>query len=93
MVGLMLEIFRVWHNWLWRSPRDAMTAAERLGLAAGQVGEDHILGYDVRIAVERLWAAAAAEESNGDGYTASSVVNRLSQWLGAPPNPGLFEAR
>src|SRR5208282_3232378 len=55
MVGLMLEIFRVWHNWLWRSPRDGMTAAERLGLAAGQVREDHILGYDVRIAVERLW--------------------------------------
>jgi hypothetical protein len=58
MVGQMLEIFRVWHNWLWRSPRDGMTAAERLGLATGQVREDHILGYDVRVAVERLWAAA-----------------------------------
>jgi hypothetical protein len=43
MVGQMLEIFRVWHNWLWRSPRDGMTAAERLGLATGQVREDHIL--------------------------------------------------
>jgi transposase-like protein len=78
MVGLMLEIFRVWHNWLWRSPHDGMTAAERLGLAAGQVREDHILGYDVRVAVERLWAAAAAEESNGDGYTAAPAINRLS---------------
>jgi hypothetical protein len=36
MIGLMLEIFRVWHNWLWRSPRDGKTAAERLGLAEGQ---------------------------------------------------------
>jgi len=79
MVGLMLEIFRVWHNWLWRSPADGKTAAERLGLAAGQVREDHILGYDVRVAVERLWAAAAAtEESNGDGYTAAPVINTLS---------------
>jgi hypothetical protein len=78
MVGLMLEIFRAWHNWLWRSPRDGMTAAERLGLAAGQVREDHILGYDVRVAVERLWAAAAAEESNEDGYTTIPAVNRLS---------------
>jgi transposase-like protein len=79
MVGQMLEIFRVWHNWLWRSPRDGTTAAERLGLATGQVREDHILGYDVRVAVERLWAAAAeAEESNGDGYTAAPAINRLS---------------
>jgi hypothetical protein len=68
----MLEIFRVWHNWLWRSPRDGATAAERLGLATGEVREDHILGYDVRVAVERLWAVAAeAEASNGDGYTAA----------------------
>jgi transposase-like protein len=79
MVGQMLEIFRVWHNWLWRSPRDGMTAAERLGLATGQVREDHILGYDVRVAVERLWAAAAeAEASNGDGYTAAPAINTLS---------------
>jgi hypothetical protein len=55
-----------------------MTAAERLGLAAGHVREDHILGYDVRVAVERLWAAAAAEESNEDGYTTIPAVNRLS---------------
>ena len=79
MVGLMLEIFRVWHNWLWRSPRDGKTAAERLGLAEGQVREDHILGYDVRVAVERLWAAAtAAEGSNGDDYTTAPAVNILS---------------
>jgi hypothetical protein len=78
MVGLMLEIFRVWHNWLWRSPRDGKTAAERLGLAEGQVREDHILGYDVRVAVERLWAAAAAEGSNGDDYTTAPAVNTLS---------------
>ena len=79
MVVQMLKIFRVWHNWLWRSPHDGMTAAERLGLTAGTVREDHILGYDIRAAVERLWAAAtAAEESNGDGYTAVPVVNKLS---------------
>jgi hypothetical protein len=79
MVVQMLEIFRVWHNWLWRSPHDGMTAAERLGLTARTVRKDHILGYDIRAAVERLWAAAtAAEESNGDGYTAVPVVNRLS---------------
>jgi len=79
MVGQMLEIFRVWHNWLWRSPRDGATAAERLGLATGEVREDHILGYDVRVAVERLWAVAAeAEASNGDGYTAAPAINRLS---------------
>ena len=66
MIGLLLEIFRVWHNWLWRSPRDKRTAAERLGLAEGTVREDHILGYDVRVAVERLWerhAAAAAPQT------------------------------
>lgn len=79
MVGQMLEIFRVWHNWLWRSPRDGKTAAERLGLATGQVREDHILGYDVRLAVERLWAAAVeAEASNVDSYTAAPIINRLS---------------
>jgi hypothetical protein len=79
MVGQMLEIFKVWHNWLWRSPHDGKTAAERLGLATGQVREDHILGCDVRVAVERLWAAAAeAESSNGDGYTAAPAINRLS---------------
>jgi hypothetical protein len=67
------------YNWLWRSPHDGMTAAERLGLATGQVREDHILGYDVRVAVERLWAEAAeAEASNGDGYTAVPAINRLS---------------
>ncbi len=75
----MLEIFRVWHNWLWRSPRDGMTAAERLGLASGTVREDHILGYDIRVAVERLWAAAVeADKSNGDGYTAAPAINTLS---------------
>jgi hypothetical protein len=63
MVGLLLEIFRVWHNWLWRSPRDKRTAAERLGLAAGTVREDHILGYDLRAAVELLWEKAAAAGS------------------------------
>ena len=79
MVGQMLEIFRVWHNWLWRSPRDGMTAAERLGLASGTVREDHILGYDIRVAVERLWAAAVeADKSNGDGYTAAPAINTLS---------------
>ena len=63
MVGLMLEIFRVWHNWLWRSTRDGMTAAERLGLATGTVREDHILGYDLRVAVERLWARKSEAEA------------------------------
>lgn len=79
MVGLLLEIFRVWHNWLWRSPRDGLTAAERLGLAQGTVREDHILGYDLRTAVERLWERhAAAEQSNGDGITAAPTINTLS---------------
>jgi hypothetical protein len=55
-----------------------MTAAERLGLATGQVREGHILGYDVRVAVERLWAEAAeAEAGSGDGYTAAPDINRL----------------
>ncbi|MDJ0391686.1 hypothetical protein QMO56_26710 [Roseomonas sp. E05] len=62
MVGLLLEIFRVWHNWLWRSPKDGKTAAERLGLAQGTVREDHILGYDLRVAIERLWERQAAAE-------------------------------
>jgi transposase-like protein len=79
MVGLLLEIFRVWHNWLWRSPRDGLTAAERLGLAVGTVREDHILGYDRRVAIERLWERhAAADESNGDGNTAAPAINTLS---------------
>jgi transposase-like protein len=56
MVALMLEIFRVRHNWLWRGD-DGMTPAERLGLPKGEVREDHILGYDLRDVVERLWSA------------------------------------
>jgi hypothetical protein len=28
MVVQMLEIFKVWHNWLRRSPRHRLTAAE-----------------------------------------------------------------
>lgn len=72
----VLEIFRVWHNWLWRSPRDRKTVAERPGLVAGQVREDHILGYDVRVAVERLWAnLVAAEAGRGDGDTAAPANN------------------
>jgi hypothetical protein len=55
MIGLLLEIFRTWHNWLWRSPKDGKTAAERLGLTRGEIREDHILGYDMRLAVEHLW--------------------------------------
>jgi transposase-like protein len=66
MVVQMLEIFRVWHNWLWRGG-DGMTAAERLGLTMGTVREDHILGYDIREVVERFWATmAAAEGGNVD---------------------------
>jgi hypothetical protein len=41
----------------------------RLDLGSGQLRQDHIPGYGLRIAVERLWAAAAeAAASNGDGY-------------------------
>ena len=61
MVGMLLEIFRVWHNWLWRSPKDGKTAAERLGLALGTVREDHILGFDLRSVVKRLWEQNATE--------------------------------
>ena len=39
---------------LWRSPNDGRTAAERLGLAQGEVRIDHVVGHDVREAVERL---------------------------------------
>ncbi|MBV8399161.1 MAG: hypothetical protein JOZ17_10530, partial [Acetobacteraceae bacterium] len=78
MVGMLLEIFRVWHNWLWRSPKDGKTAAERLGLARGTVREDHILNFDLRSVVKRLWEQHADEQSNGDGFTAVPAVNRLS---------------
>jgi hypothetical protein len=42
-------------NWLWRSPKDGRTAAERLGLAQGRVRVDHILGFDLRELVDRKW--------------------------------------
>lgn len=57
MVNQTLEIFRAWHNWLWRRPKDGRTAAERLGLAQGEVRIDHVMGFDMREAVERLWDA------------------------------------
>ena len=57
MVNRTLEIFRVWHNWLWRSPKDGRTAAERLGPAQGEVRIDHVIGFDMREAAERLWGA------------------------------------
>jgi hypothetical protein len=78
MVGMLLEIFRVWHNWLWRSPKDGKTAAERLGLALGTVREDHILNFDLRSVVNRLWEQQADEQSNGGGFTAVPTVNKLS---------------
>lgn len=43
----MLEIFRVWYNYLWRGDDDR-TPAEKLGLTVGKVRMDHILGYDLR---------------------------------------------
>jgi hypothetical protein len=66
----LLEIFRVWHNYLWRSPSDNRTPAERLGLARGDVREDHILGWDMREAVERLWTRQGASKQEAGDYQA-----------------------
>lgn len=52
MVVQMLEIFRVWRNFVWRG-KDGRSPAERLGLAAGEVRYDHILGFDMRNEVMR----------------------------------------
>jgi hypothetical protein len=53
MIGKRPRIFRVGHNWLWWG-KDGRTAAERIGLASGEVRADHILGFEVRTLVERL---------------------------------------
>jgi transposase-like protein len=52
MVVQLLEIYRVWHNYIWHEDKPKRkadrTPAEKLGLAKGEVRWDHILGYDER---------------------------------------------
>ena len=55
MTEVRLEILRNCCNCLWLSPKYGKTAAERLGPADGETREDHILGYEIRQAVKRLW--------------------------------------
>lgn len=49
----LLEIFRVWRNYIWISQKDKKSPAQRLGLAAGEIRFDHILGFDCRKEVLR----------------------------------------
>jgi hypothetical protein len=44
----MLTIFRVWHNFVWVSPKTKKTAAMQLGLAHGKIRTQDILYFDVR---------------------------------------------
>ncbi len=56
VLAMMLEIFKVWHNYVWRSPKgDKLTAAERIGLVTKVITEEDILGFDLRDEVSRLW--------------------------------------
>jgi hypothetical protein len=44
----VLTIFRVWHNFVWVSPRTKKAAAMQLGLAHGKIRIQDILYFDVR---------------------------------------------
>jgi hypothetical protein len=46
MVEKLLTIYRVWHNYVWISPKTKNTAA--LGLAAGKIRTQDILYFDSR---------------------------------------------
>ena len=48
MVEKLLTIYRVWHNYVWVSPKTKKTAAEILGLAAGKIRTQDILYFDSR---------------------------------------------
>jgi hypothetical protein len=48
MVEKVLTIFRVWHNFVWVSPRTKKAAAMQLGLAHGKIRIQDILYFDVR---------------------------------------------
>ncbi len=66
MLAKVLQIFRVWHNFLGRSAKDDKTPAERLGLVAGEIRLDHILGFNARDLVKRhmrdeVYRAAAVD--------------------------------
>lgn len=62
MVIKLLEIYRVWHNYIWHKDkpkkRREVSPAQKLGLASGEVRWDHILGYDVRKKVKAATKAA-----------------------------------
>ena len=45
MLIKVLAIFRVWHNFVWISPRSKTTAATHLGLASGKIRLQDILAY------------------------------------------------
>ncbi len=45
MIEKVLTIFRVWHNYVWISPKSNATAAERLGLAQGKIRIQDILTF------------------------------------------------
>jgi hypothetical protein len=48
MIEKVLTIYRVWHNYVWVSPKTKKTAAEILGLAAGKIRTQDILYFDSR---------------------------------------------
>jgi transposase-like protein len=48
MIEKVLTIYRVWHNFVWVSPKTKKTAAEGLGLAAGKIRTQDILYFDIR---------------------------------------------
>jgi hypothetical protein len=48
MLEKYLTIFRVWHNYVWISPKTGKTAAETIGLAQGKIRIQDIVYFDVR---------------------------------------------
>jgi hypothetical protein len=63
MVVKLLEIYRVWHNYIWHEERSKkrrdISAAQKLGLANGDVRWDHILGFDERKRVTKATSEMA----------------------------------
>jgi hypothetical protein len=49
MLEKYLTIFRVWHNYVWVSPKTGKTSAEMLGLAAGKIRIQDIVYFNDRI--------------------------------------------
>lgn len=53
MIEKMLTIYRVWHNFVWVSPKSKQTAAERIGLAKGKVRIEDIVYFDARSVIKQ----------------------------------------